>query len=77
MLYGSQPCNDEFHLLALDLDNRIDMYTGCMANRYKFHTEDRERERKIQNSSIIVKGEHGNNTIDFYSVIKEIIEVRR
>ena len=76
MLYGSQPWNDEFRSLALGLDNRICMYTGCMANGYRFHTEDRERERKTQNSGIVVKGEHGNNVIDFYGVLKEIIEVR-
>ena len=76
MLYGSQPWNDEFRSLALGLDNIICMYTGCMANGYRFHTEDRERERKTQNSGIVVKGEHDNNVIDFYGVLKEIIEVR-
>lgn len=51
-------------------------YTGCMVNGYRFHTEDRERERKTQNSGVVVKGEHGNNAIDFYGVLKDIIEVR-
>lgn len=47
-----------------------------MVNGYRFHTKDRERERKTQNSGIVVKGQHGNNIIDFYGVINEIIEVK-
>lgn len=75
-MYGSEASNGELRALAFGLDNRVCMYTGCMVNGYRFHTKNRERQRKTQNSGIVVRGEHGNNMIDFYGVIQQIIEVR-
>ncbi|KAK6931864.1 protein of unknown function DUF4216 [Dillenia turbinata] len=61
--------------LALRLDSWIRRYGGCMINGYTFHTKDRENERKTQNSGVVFKGEHGNNTIDFYGILIDILEV--
>ena len=47
-----------------------------MANGYKFHTKNHERDRKIQNSGIVMKDKHGNNINYFYGIVKEIIKVR-
>ncbi|KAL3513704.1 hypothetical protein ACH5RR_026421 [Cinchona calisaya] len=46
-----------------------------MVNGYRFHTTSKEKCRKTQNSGVVVKGEHGNNIVDFFGVLEDIIEV--
>lgn len=46
-----------------------------MVNGYRFHTQSREKDRNTQNSGVVVTGEHGNNIIDFYGVLKDVMEV--
>lgn len=62
--------------MAFGPDNRIQRFTGCMVNGYRFHTHSRENGRQTQNSGIVVKGEHGNNVIDFYGMLQDIFEVQ-
>ncbi|KAK6919646.1 protein of unknown function DUF4216 [Dillenia turbinata] len=75
VLKSSFPCNGEIQSLAFGPDSRVRRYSGCMINGYRFHTKDRENERKTQNSGVVVKGEHWNNTIDFYGVLIDIFKV--
>lgn len=56
-------------------DIRIKRYTGCMVNGYRFHTQSRENNRKSQNSGVVVKGGHGNNEINYYGVVQDIVEI--
>ena len=72
---GSNLCHDGIRSLALGPDSRVSRYTGCMVNGYRFHTQSREKDRKTQNSGVVVKGDHGNNTVDFYGTLQDIIEV--
>ena len=46
-----------------------------MVNGYRFHTQTCEKNRKTQNSGVVVQGEHGNNIVDFYGVLKDVLEV--
>lgn len=46
-----------------------------MVNGYRFHTQSREQNRKTQNSGIVVQGDHGENIIDFYGILQEVLEV--
>ena len=46
-----------------------------MVNGYRFHTESREIDRKTQDSGIVVKGEHGEDIIDYYGILQEVLEV--
>ena len=46
-----------------------------MVNGYRFHTRSREKNRKTQNSGVVVQGDHGENTIDFYGILQEVLEV--
>lgn len=61
--------------LAIGPDNRVTRYNACNVNGYRFHTIDREKDRKTQNSGVVVKGEHDRKTIQFYGVVTDIIEV--
>ena len=54
---------------------KVNPYSGCIVNSYRFHTQRREKNRKTQNSGIVVKGEHGNNVIDYYGVLQDALEV--
>ncbi|KAL0367533.1 UNVERIFIED_CONTAM: hypothetical protein Sradi_3643400 [Sesamum radiatum] len=67
--------NDELISLANGPDTRVKHYTGCNVNGFRFHTKDRENNKKTQNSGVVVEGEHNKKIIDFYGVVKDIIEV--
>lgn len=46
-----------------------------MVNGYRFHTQSRERDRKTQNCGVVVKGVHGNNEINYYGILLDIIQI--
>ena len=74
-MYHEGRASKELLSLAKGPDNRVKRYTGCNANGFRFHTQDRERKRKTQNSGVVVEGEHDGRVIDFYGVIIEVIEL--
>ncbi|CAN1271824.1 hypothetical protein LINPERPRIM_LOCUS14322 [Linum perenne] len=53
-------------------------YKGYIINGYCFHTKDHEKTLKTQNSGVIVIGDDGVgvDTIDYYGVLREIIELK-
>ncbi|GKD89730.1 uncharacterized protein Tco_1365237, partial [Tanacetum coccineum] len=53
----------------------MNRYSGCMVNGYRFHTKIREIDRKTQDSGIVVKGEYGEDIIDYYGILQEVLEV--
>ncbi|GJY66186.1 leucine-rich repeat protein [Tanacetum coccineum] len=53
----------------------VNEYSGCMVNGFKFHTQSREMNRKTQHSGVVVQGHYGINTIDFYGILQEVLEV--
>ncbi|KAL0325547.1 UNVERIFIED_CONTAM: hypothetical protein Sradi_5124000 [Sesamum radiatum] len=74
-LHSEGLANDELISLANGPDTRVKHYTGCNVNGFRFHTKDRENNKKTQNSGVVVEGEHNKKIIDFYGVVKDIIEV--
>lgn len=71
-----QDINDELFALSCEPDLRVQIYSACLVNGVRFHTVDREKNRRTQNSGIMVEGTHDNQEIDFYGSLKEIIEIR-
>ncbi|KAK4411777.1 hypothetical protein Sango_0250700 [Sesamum angolense] len=71
----SELANDELISLANGPDTRVKHYTGCNINGCRFHTKDRENNKKTQNSGVVVEGEHNKKIIDFYGIVKDIIEM--
>ncbi|KAL3849603.1 hypothetical protein ACJIZ3_011485 [Penstemon smallii] len=67
--------SEELLSLANGPDTRVKLYSGCNVNGFRFHTKDRGSNKKTQNSGVVVEGEHHKNIIDFYGVLKDIIEV--
>ena len=66
---------DPLYVLGLGPDQRITRYTGIVVNGIRFHTVDRDKYHRTQNSGIIVKGEHQSEEVDFYGVLTDIIEL--
>ncbi|CAL5349875.1 unnamed protein product [Camellia sinensis] len=51
-------------------------YNGYIINGIRFCTQDCDMYRKTQNSGVVMKGDHKGKPIDFYGVIREIIELK-
>ncbi|KAK9105025.1 hypothetical protein Scep_021869 [Stephania cephalantha] len=67
--------SDDLYSLACGPDPRIKRYTGCVINGIRFHTKEREKCLRTQNSGVVVPGIHQSNEVHFYGVLKDIIEV--
>jgi len=68
--------SSELYALARGPSNRALRYTACTVRGYRFHTLDRERDRKTQNCGVLVEGSHGTDDIDYYGVIRDIIGLK-
>lgn len=68
--------SSELLSLALGPDLRVTNYSGCMVNGVKFLNQDRDNYRTTQKRGVRVEGEHNNDIIDFYGVLKEVVELR-
>ncbi|XP_042972744.1 uncharacterized protein LOC122304538 [Carya illinoinensis] len=67
---------EDIYALACGPDPWVTSYNGCIMNGVRFHTKERERHRRTQNSGVVVHGEHRGSPVDFYSVLHDIIEIR-
>uniref|UniRef100_J3LJ41 DUF4216 domain-containing protein n=1 Tax=Oryza brachyantha TaxID=4533 RepID=J3LJ41_ORYBR len=68
--------SNDLYSLANGPDRRLRVYSACNENGVRYHTIDREKNRKTQNSGIKVEGAHKNLIIDFYGVLIEILELQ-
>ncbi|XP_059650294.1 uncharacterized protein LOC132296065 [Cornus florida] len=64
--------NDDTFSLACGPERRVKRYSGCIVNGSRFHTKDREQNRKTQNSGISVKCEG----VEYYGVLTDVIELK-
>jgi hypothetical protein len=55
---------------------RVKTSTACKINGVRFSTVDREKFMQTQNSGVMTEGEHNGENIDFYGVLKEVIELQ-
>ncbi|KAL3638011.1 hypothetical protein CASFOL_018459 [Castilleja foliolosa] len=53
----------------------IKKFAGCIVNGVRFLTRERDSRRKTQNSGIVVDGNHGDETLSFYGVLNDIIQL--
>ncbi|KAK1615718.1 hypothetical protein QYE76_021235 [Lolium multiflorum] len=66
----------DLYALACKPDFRVRLYSACVVDSVRYHTVDREKNRKTQNSGIISKGDHDGNNIDFFGQLKSIIRLQ-
>ncbi|XP_062160449.1 uncharacterized protein LOC133867700 [Alnus glutinosa] len=62
--------------LACEADHLVRSNRDCIVNGVRFHTKKCEQTRITQNSGIVVRGEHGTSNIEFYGVLRNILELR-
>lgn len=74
-LHNEKEVTDELKTLAWGVYVRVNLYPVCNVIGVKYHTTDREARRKTQNSRLLVDGEHGGNTTEFYGTLREVIEL--
>ncbi|EAZ22378.1 hypothetical protein OsJ_06036 [Oryza sativa Japonica Group] len=68
--------NEDLYALASEPHLRVHLFSGCLVNGVRYHTLDRERSRKTQNSGVMVEGSHNGGDIDLYGQLKEIIQLQ-
>ncbi|KAL3618609.1 hypothetical protein CASFOL_037691 [Castilleja foliolosa] len=76
-LYNADPSgrNESLYSLACAPSRCIKKFSGCIVNGVRFLTKDRDSRRKTQNSGVVVDANHGDNTIAFYGVLDDIIQL--
>ncbi|KAL3619539.1 hypothetical protein CASFOL_036600 [Castilleja foliolosa] len=67
--------NESLYSLACAPRRCIKKFAGCIVNGVRFLTRERDSRRKTQNSGIVVDGNHGDETLSFYGVLDDIIQL--
>ena len=62
--------------LARGPDRRTYFYKGYIINDFRFHTKEVEKNLKTQNSGVVVKGDDITRNVDYYGVIRRIIQLQ-
>ncbi|XP_039130942.1 uncharacterized protein LOC120267365 [Dioscorea cayenensis subsp. rotundata] len=62
--------------LARGPERRVICYPGYNINGFRFHTRDRDENKKTQNCGVMVKGEGNEGELSYYGIILDIIELR-
>jgi hypothetical protein len=75
-LYGEKKVSADLFALACKPDKRVRIYSACVVDGVRYHTLDREKYRKTQNSGIVSEGEHDGEDIDFYGQLRRIIKLQ-
>ena len=72
---GSCAEGDELLSLSRGPSDYATSFSGYITNGYRFHTHDRDKNLRTQNSGVFVVGNigDGSNNIDYYGILNEII----
>ena len=62
--------------LSCGPDLRVKTSAACSVNGVRYSTIAQEKHLKTQNSGVMAKGTHRGETIEFYGVLKEVIELQ-
>jgi len=73
---NGEDISDDLYALSCEPDLRVRLFSACLVHGVRYHTVDRERNRRTQNSGVMVEGTHDGDNIDFYGCLKEIIQLQ-
>ncbi|KAG8387608.1 hypothetical protein BUALT_Bualt02G0038900 [Buddleja alternifolia] len=71
----SHAVSEDLVHLAYGPDKRVTHYEACIVNGIRFHTKQREMNKKTQNSGVVVKVEEESGFRDYYGVLTDIIQL--
>ncbi|CAI0473827.1 unnamed protein product [Linum tenue] len=76
MMYQENPKSVSLSLLSLARgpDKRVSSHSCYYINEFRFHTKNREQNRRTQNSGVMVRGENEGN-IPYYVTLIKVIEL--
>src|SRR4051812_45919725 len=75
-LHEEKKDSHDLFALACEPDKRVRLYSTCIVDGVRYHTVEREKNRKTQNSGIIIEGEHEGEDIDYYGQLRSIIKLQ-
>ncbi|XP_056688199.1 uncharacterized protein [Spinacia oleracea] len=64
---------EELLCLARGPMKKVVPFDGYVINGFRFHTRKRQRNRKTQNSGVVVKGDEESGQKDFYGILEEVV----
>ena len=67
---------NELYDLACGPDRRVNYYVSCIIGGIRFHTRKLEMQRWIHNSGITTIRYEGEEKIEYYDVLIDIIELK-
>ena len=67
---------NELYDLVCGPDRRVNHYASCIIGGMRFHTRELEMQRRIQNSGIATTVYEGEEEIDYYGILIDIIELK-
>ena len=76
--------SDDLYALACGPASGVLSYSACVVEGVQYHTTDREKNNRVQNSGVMVEGTNDSEVngdgeeeiIDFYGQLKEIIKLQ-
>jgi hypothetical protein len=74
-LGATEDVDDDLITLARGPDIRVRKFSTCVVNGVRFNTDERDKNKKTQNSGLACIGGYKNEKINYYGTLKEIIEL--
>ena len=75
-LYNDGKVSKQMLSLARGPERRVTYYPGYYISGFRFHTLQRDENKKTQNSGIMVKGENQIDDVPWYGTLVDIVELR-
>ena len=73
---NGEDVSGDLYALSCQPDLRVRIFSACIVGGVRFHTIEREKNRRTQNSGVMVDGTHNGEDIEFYGCLKEIIQLQ-
>ena len=67
---------EELYDLACHLNLRVSCYSLCIVGGMRFHTRNLDIQRQTQNCEILTLKINGDNEIEYYGILTDIIQLR-
>ncbi|CAN6547389.1 unnamed protein product [Malus baccata var. baccata] len=75
-LYYDNKVDKKMLSLALGPERRVKYYPGYYMSGFRFHTLQCDENKKTQNCGVMVKGENQIDSVSWYGVLKDVVELR-
>ena len=67
--------SEGLYALSCGPDTRVRVCAACSINGVKYGTVDREKSLRTQNSGVMTAVTHGGQSVEFYGVLREVIQL--